>query len=67
MIDPNCTIECERMPECTDCGRRKKPVGRDAPLGSDYCDTDCAGYRDQPKAGHLWPGELAQLREEADE
>lgn len=59
----NCIEECEAMPECTLCHRTKKPIGRDAPMSSNYCDSDCEAYRDDPKPGHLWPGELAKLRE----
>jgi hypothetical protein len=44
---------------CTFCRRRKKPVGRSAPmeLASSLCDHECEGYYLDPKPGHLWPGE----------
>ena len=59
MITKECTEEmCERMPECAMCHKTKKPYGRDAPLSSYYCDSDCAGYQQEPRAGHLWPGEI---------
>lgn len=60
----NCIAECEAMPECSTCHRTKKPTGRDAPISSSYCDSDCPGSRDEPKPGHLWPGELARIRGE---
>lgn len=65
---PDCTTDCERMPECTVCHRSKAPRGRDTPTACSYCGPDCTGYLDAPMPGHLWPGELARLREtEADE
>jgi len=42
---------------CVMCGDMKKPVGRSGPLGASYCDDDCAGYRQPPYVGTLWPGE----------
>ena len=42
---------------CAVCGDVKKPIGRYGPLGASYCDEDCAGYRQQPWPGSLWPGE----------
>lgn len=64
VIHPDCTIECEAAPHCVVCGLRKKPIGRDAPaaMANSLCDHECAGYRQDPKPGHLWPGELARLR-----
>jgi len=43
--------------ECTFCGRTKQPHGRSAPMGASYCDIECEGYRRDPQAGCLWPGE----------
>lgn len=68
MSDPlyaDCTIECERAPDCATCRKRKKPVGRSAPMemANALCDSDCPGYREEPTPGHLWPGELARERE----
>ena len=59
-----CTEACEHMPECLVCGMRKSPLGRSvAPeAAGGYCDSDCVGYYSEPKPGHLWPGELQQLR-----
>ena len=55
---PECTEKCAAMPHCSHCGRTKKPVGRDAAPGTNYCDNwDCYGYNDEPLAGHLWPEE----------
>ncbi len=56
-ITPSCTKACEAMPTCAVCGRRKQPVGRDS-MQDDLCTWDCAGYTAEPRAGHLWPGEL---------
>lgn len=42
---------------CDKCVRIKKPHGRSAPMGSDYCDRDCSGYDLDPLPGCLWPGE----------
>lgn len=54
-----CTKECWAMPDCVVCGMRKCPAGRSVPLeaSNGYCDWDCPGYREEPRAGHLWPGE----------
>jgi len=62
----DCTIDCERAPDCTTCGKRKQPVGRDAGVytGGSYCTYDCPDYRSSPTPGHLWPGELKRIREE---
>jgi len=45
--------------ECGTCHRMKKPIGRSASLAAanGYCDDDCAGYREAPLPGSLWPGE----------
>jgi hypothetical protein len=45
------------------CGRLKKPLGRDS-RDNGLCDCDCEGYRQPPEPGHLWPGELARIREQ---
>jgi hypothetical protein len=60
----NCTTDCERRPECARCHRTKAPIGRSVPLAAcgSYCDSDCPGYREEPTPGHLWPGELAEIR-----
>ena len=65
----DCTIECERIVYCTVCHSRKRPNGRSAPAECRYCDYDCPGYEQEPKPGHLWPGELADMDrvEEVDE
>ena len=51
-------LSCWAMPICDECGRRKKPRGRDS-MDNGLCDSDCPGYRRIPKSGHLWPGEIA--------
>ena len=45
---------------CSLCLKRKKPIGRSAPLemANGLCDDDCWGYREDPRPGSLWPGEL---------
>ena len=44
--------------ECPECGRVKKPIGRDTPAAAgSYCDGDCPGYRSDPQPDTLWPGE----------
>ena len=43
--------------KCLTCGYAKKPIGRSGPLGASYCDDQCAGYREYPFPGSLWPGE----------
>lgn len=68
MDDTDCTIHCERQVECVVCHKTKKPAGRDvpAPCANSYCDSDCPGYYKDPTPGHLWPGELAQIKEASD-
>lgn len=63
----DCTTQCWAMPECATCGIRKKPHGRSAPLAAanGYCDQDCPGYYQDPKAGHFWPGEERERYEAA--
>ncbi len=48
---------------CVDCGLRKEPWGRSAPLemANGLCDHECPGYDKDPRPGGLWPGE--SLRE----
>lgn len=59
----DCTIECERVVECTVCHMRKPPVGRSVPIpaANGYCHWECSGYHEKPKPGHLWPGELESI------
>lgn len=47
---------------CIVCGRRKKPIGRSAPLemANSLCDRECAGYYEVPLPGQLWPGETQE-------
>lgn len=45
---------------CAVCGDMKKPIGRSGPLGASYCNDDCAGYRQPPYPGSLWPGETEE-------
>lgn len=61
----NCTIDCERRVNCVICNQTKGPRGRSiAPeMANSYCGWDCPGYTQEPSPGHLWPGELAQIRE----
>ncbi len=64
----DCTIECETTQRCVVCDRTKKPVGRyGGPYDRYMCDDDCEGYRQDPKPGHLWPGEIADMDREEEE
>jgi hypothetical protein len=56
-----CTTWCERVVYCIVCHKRKTPRGRSAPMEMRCCDNDCPGYAQEPTAGHLWPGELAEM------
>lgn len=62
----DCTIDCERVVDCTVCKRRKPPIGRDVGIyaASSYCEHECPGHDEEPRGGHLFPGELARIREE---
>ena len=55
-----------REVKCTVCGKKKKPVGRSAPVAlcGYYCEDNildpensCPGYRQDPQAGWLFHGE----------
>lgn len=61
----DCTEKCENVVTCSVCHRRKPPIGRDVPaeIGSGYCEHECPGFNQEPRSGHLWPGELARSRE----
>lgn len=63
MSRASCTKDCERMPVCEVCGRRKKPLGRSEPAegAGGLCGPDCSGYYLEPTPGHLWPGELDEV------
>lgn len=54
--------EIGKSVDCIICGRRKKPIGRSAPLimANSLCDSDCIGYYKDPKVGSLWPNETRQ-------
>lgn len=54
-----CTEACRTPVDCTVCGLRKQPRGRCAPMemANGLCSWDCAGYMQDPKPPHLWPGE----------
>jgi hypothetical protein len=45
---------------CSQCGQRKQPRGRSAPMGAAYCDSECPGYNQEPRVGDLWPGETEE-------
>jgi len=60
MSETKCDPEREGVSvECSVCHRRKKPVGRSAPLAmaNSLCDRECDGYDQEPLPGTLWPGE----------
>ena len=63
-IDENCTEACEAQPTCTVCQRPKMPRGRSVPMEMWHCEHECPGHDIEPRAGHLWPGELRRWREE---
>lgn len=48
------------MPECSVCGRPKRPRGRSVGIEAEngYCGWDCEGYNQEPRSGHLWPSEF---------
>jgi ribosomal protein L37AE/L43A len=60
----NCTTQCEARPKCTVCGKTKYTRGRDPGLlaSSGYCAYECPGHDQEPRAGHLLPGELERSR-----
>ena len=62
----NCTEECSKPATCTVCKRRKSPLGRSMPaeMWGNMCDDECSGYRLGASPPHLWPGELARIRQD---
>jgi hypothetical protein len=54
-----CTETCYAQAECNVCHLMKAPVGRSVPLemASGRCNWECPGYNQEPRVGHLWPGE----------
>lgn len=64
-VTVDCTEKCEADATCTVCGRRKPPIGRDVPAEASggYCEHECPGHNEEPRPGHLWPGELARSKE----
>jgi len=60
--DDNRIEEVGKAVDCVVCRRRKKPVGRSAPLemANSLCDFECEGYYTDPKPGDLWPGETRE-------
>src|SRR5208282_5681282 len=54
--------EVGKAVNCTACGRRKKPIGRSAPLAmaNSLCDHECKGYYWEPNPGSLWPNETRE-------
>lgn len=61
MLTEQCTEACYARPRCSVCGLTKAPRGRSVPLeaANGYCDWECPGYDQEPRAGHLWPNERA--------
>lgn len=57
-----CTDACYTMPRCAVCSKTKHPIGRSVAAASatGYCGEDCAGYRQEPRPGHLWPEERSE-------
>lgn len=64
----DCTVACEATQVCVQCHKHKKPIGRSAPLAmaGGLCDSDCPGYYQDPKPGHLWEGEIARMDQKED-
>ena len=64
-VTVDCTEKCEHVVTCAMCKRRKPPIGRDvaAEMSGSYCEHECPGHAQEPRGGHLWPGELARSRE----
>jgi hypothetical protein len=56
------TREVGKAVDCVVCHRRKKPIGRSAPLemANSLCDFECEGYMQDPQPGDLWPGETRE-------
>ena len=52
--------DCYAMPICLVCHRPKPPLGRDvaSAAAGGYCEYECPGNREEPRPGHLWPGEF---------
>lgn len=50
---------CWRQVDCIVCGKRKKPIGRDAPtaMANSLCDHECPGYYRDPQPPHYWSKE----------
>lgn len=59
---------CRTPVDCTVCGKRKKPIGRSAPLemAGSLCDMECTGYLALPHPPHLWPNECLSGEETED-
>lgn len=51
-----CDARCWTPVLCTRCARYKQPRGRSVPpeAAGGYCDWDCPGYAEEPKAPHLF-------------
>lgn len=56
----DCTSACEAAPQCLTCHLTKRPRGRSVPIEAEsgHCGWDCPGYDQEPRSGHLWPGEF---------
>lgn len=57
---PDCTEACEAAPQCSVCRLIKRPRGRSVAVEaeSSMCGWHCPGYNQEPRSGHLWPGEF---------
>lgn len=57
--DGKCSPRCWMSVDCVHCGKRKKPIGRDAPPETvpGLCTEFCPGYLKDPQPPHLWPTE----------
>lgn len=63
-VETDCTENCRREVTCRTCTKTKAPYGRDvaAAAGGSRCTVDCPGYFNDPRPGHLWPGEAFPAR-----
>lgn len=62
----DCTEACAARPNCLVCGKVKAPVGRSLPsaCAADYCQYECKGYSEEPRAGHLFRSEWREIVDE---
>lgn len=64
-VTADCTEDCDRIVHCAVCKRQKPPIGRSVATAASggYCEHECPGHNEEPRGGHLWPGELRRAKE----